>query len=68
MAFYTVFYVEDDEPIMITPANQEIGIHFPIFDNPLDALRFGELFSTRGKYYIKEVFVLHGARQYPNAR
>lgn len=54
-----------DEPITVESKNNEIGIYYPVFDNPLDALRFGELFSRDGRYYIREVFVLNGQRQDP---
>jgi hypothetical protein len=49
---YIAVYKSTDEPILMKLKNQEIGIFFPIFDNPLDADRFGELNTDKDKYYV----------------
>lgn len=53
-------YYNSNEPVLMTPKNQEIGIYYPIFDNPLDAMRFGELFASGTSYFVREVRILHG--------
>jgi hypothetical protein len=52
---YIAVYKSTDEPIYTIPRNVEIGIHYPVFDNPLDAYRFGELNTDRDKYYVSEI-------------
>lgn len=60
---YVVFDSITDQPILITPKNQEIGIHYPVFNNPLDARRFGELFSESSKIYVRQIYLGYLTRE-----
>jgi hypothetical protein len=54
---YMAVYKSTSEPILMKLKNQEIGIFFPVFDNPLDADRFGELNTDKDKYYVAEMSI-----------
>jgi hypothetical protein len=60
--YYVCYWEDDNEPILVTPKNKELGIHFPVFDNPLDATRFGELYTDKCNFYVREVSIMFGMR------
>lgn len=57
MPFYVVYQEDVDEPFLVYPKNKEIGINFPVFDNPLDAIRFGELYADGCNFRVKAISI-----------